>query len=87
LDSQTQPHKEQEQGHKISSSAKFSKILVAVDGSEESFKAAQYANSNNISLRTESHKMESTFNSKHMQLLEIISKILQIKINFAEDHR
>ena len=31
-----------EQGHKISP-AKFSKILVAVDGSEESFKASQYA--------------------------------------------
>jgi nucleotide-binding universal stress UspA family protein len=42
LSSQAQPRQEPEQGHKISP-AKFSKILVAVDGSEESFKAAQYA--------------------------------------------
>lgn len=43
MDNQTQPHKVEEQGHEKISSAKLSKILVAVDGSEESFKAAQYA--------------------------------------------
>jgi nucleotide-binding universal stress UspA family protein len=36
------PRQEPEQRHTISP-AKFSKILVGVDGSEESFKAAQYA--------------------------------------------
>ena len=35
-------HKEPEVGHRPSP-AKFSKILVPVDGSDESFKAAQYA--------------------------------------------
>ena len=39
---QSQRHQESEQGHRIFST-KFSKILVAVDSSEESFKAAQYA--------------------------------------------
>ena len=42
MDSQTKRRQKPEQGRKISST-KFSKILVAVDGSEESFKAAQYA--------------------------------------------
>jgi nucleotide-binding universal stress UspA family protein len=41
LHDQKQRH-ERKQGYKISPT-KFSKILVAVDGSEESFKAAQYA--------------------------------------------